>query len=177
MYDDGGSFDLMVRCGDGIGVQSDPIGLVGGVNTYAYALNNPVRFTDPFGLQSVPAPVPAPLPIIIPPRPAGIGDPISEGLAELGGQIGEALADRARQVLLGAEIARHLMFSSDATAGSDAAREECEKDCDLEWDRNKFLCDSAGAMYGFKSKEYATCLRRIDSRLVECYQDCAEDCR
>jgi RHS repeat-associated protein len=34
-------------------VESDPVGLRAGVNTYAFALANPLSVTDPSGLSSV----------------------------------------------------------------------------------------------------------------------------
>jgi RHS repeat-associated protein len=53
--------------GTGRYIESDPIGLAGSINTFAYADSDPMRETDALGLQSgIPLPVPIPWPFPFP---------------------------------------------------------------------------------------------------------------
>ena len=50
-------------------IESDPIGLRGGLSTFSYVDSGPLEYTDPTGLQPIPLVLPRPIPAPLLPRP------------------------------------------------------------------------------------------------------------
>lgn len=56
------------------------------------------------------------------------------------------------------------------------AREQCEKQCDEQWDKDMFQCEWMWKMKGRQKGGWAACKREANRRYIACYQSCANMC-
>jgi hypothetical protein len=61
-------------------------------------------------------------------------------------------------------------------SSSSSEHAECEKGCDLEYDRNVFMCKADAAMQGYNSNRYRQCMNEVRAIYIECIQNCAKGC-
>ena len=109
-------------------IESDPIGLAGGINTYAYVGGNPVNRTDPEGLQVIEG-------TLLSCAAGGLANPICDVAIVL---------NVCKWALVGASAIAAGTLLSSAACGEESG-DECGKvdddDCETEWIKAYKMCE------------------------------------